>query len=348
MEKSEINPRPVYYKNLVFRAGGVLGIAYVGAIKALEKHGLVEGIDRVAGSSAGSITAVAVSCGYNSGELEQLLKKTPFKNFLDGWINPFRFYQRYGVYKGDFLLKWLEKTITDSPIGKEYGFQSGATFEDFHKANCKDMYIMATDLNTKSIVEFSYRKTPEVSVAEACRASMAIPGFFPAWRFKKGYKNDHIFVDGGVLDLFPISLFDHKDFGVKEGEVNWETLGFYLVNLDEPSEDDENKEVPKGGKSGQNHSKDCSSGKRYSIDDGLKFGHPYQWVKDLFGTIMMQQQSAYKNDPLQQKRTININDHGISATNFHLTDADKRCLQVSGYNDTMEWLRERKGKSRLI
>ena len=49
------------FKNLVFEGGGVKGIAYIGAIEALDQAGALNQIERVAGTSAGAITAMLMS-----------------------------------------------------------------------------------------------------------------------------------------------------------------------------------------------------------------------------------------------------------------------------------------------
>ena len=58
------------FKNLVFEGGGVKGIAYAGAMKVLEKKGILKNIVRVGGTSAGAINVglpkgdkIAVSFG---------------------------------------------------------------------------------------------------------------------------------------------------------------------------------------------------------------------------------------------------------------------------------------------
>ena len=53
-------------KNLVFKGGGVLGIAYAGAIKVLEDKQILGQIERVAGTSAGAITAALVNLSLQS------------------------------------------------------------------------------------------------------------------------------------------------------------------------------------------------------------------------------------------------------------------------------------------
>src|SRR5574340_714766 len=72
------------YKNLVMEGGGIRGVAYSGALEMLEKKGVLRNIDRVAGSSAGAIASLMVSLGYNSFEIDSILKSVKIQNFNDG------------------------------------------------------------------------------------------------------------------------------------------------------------------------------------------------------------------------------------------------------------------------
>lgn len=79
---------------LVFEGGGGKGVVFLGAAKALEQLGLLQRsngrlspqgpIQGVAGSSAGAITAVLLSCGYSAAEIERiLLGGYNFNRFFD-------------------------------------------------------------------------------------------------------------------------------------------------------------------------------------------------------------------------------------------------------------------------
>lgn len=299
------------FTNLVFRAGGVKGIGYAGAIQALEEKGITDQIVRIAGSSAGSITAVALSLGYSAAQNNQILSNTHFSSFMDGWKNPFRLLRKYGLYKGIAYLEWMKTLINGTviPNAPNHGFTGDATFKDFKDAGCKDVYIMATDLNMKTIKEFSYEKTPTVSVAEACRASMAIPAFFPAWKFTNNNPDNHVYVDGGVLDLFPINFFDGDRFTDGKEEVNDKTMGLYLTNTNQVVKDDQ-----------------------------LDYGHFIKWVKDLFGSALNEQIFQFLNTPEQLDRTVLIDDLGLPGTDFNLSDADQKALVKNGYDATKKWL----------
>ena len=61
------------YENLVFEGAGIRGIAYSGVIKKLEENGIMDGIKKVGGTSAGAITSLMVSLGYSADEIYDII-----------------------------------------------------------------------------------------------------------------------------------------------------------------------------------------------------------------------------------------------------------------------------------
>src|ERR1035437_6323497 len=155
-------------KNLVFKGGGVLGIAYAGAIESLEENKVLLNIEKVAGTSAGAITAFLLSLKYTSAEIKTIVNSTDFKSFEDSF-NPFRLFTSFGLYKGDKFLTWIKKVASDK------GLPTNATFADLKNAQFLDLHVFATDLNRKQLKKFSFEDTPDTIVIEAIRASMSIP-----------------------------------------------------------------------------------------------------------------------------------------------------------------------------
>lgn len=284
------------YKNLVFKGGGVLGIAYAGAIEVLEENQILQQIQHVAGTSAGAITATLVSLKYNAAQILSMVKGTNFKSFEDH-MDPLRIATKYGLYAGDAFLTWMQKCITDK------GLAATATFTDFKNAGMLDLHVFATDLNEQGVREFSFATMPNVPVAEAARASMSIPLFFKAWTFSNNNPDNHVYVDGGTIYNYPIDTFDQ---GVLP---NMETLGFYLTNItgSDPVSD-------------------------------LSYDHFFQYARDLFDTLLNAQNIDFKNDPTELKRTVLIDDFGISATNFGLTTDQETQLYNSGKKYAAEFL----------
>jgi NTE family protein len=186
------------------------------------------------------------------------------------------------------------------------GLPEDATFEDFSKANCLDMRVFACDINARQVQEFSLRRTPTVIVAEAVRASMSIPLFFNAWQFPSGNPNKHLFVDGGMVYNYPIFAFSSGK------EINWSVLGFRLEDVHAARNPHE-----------------------------FGYGHWLDYVKNTFETLMVSQSFIYQQDPDQVKRTVVIDDLGISATDFDITQAQKDALFNAGEAAATAWVDNR-------
>ena len=286
-------------KNLVFKGGGVLGIAYAGAIEVLEQHNILQGVLRVAGTSAGAITATLVSLNYSSAQIKDIVNQTNFKSFEDGEvvIDALHVMGKYGLYKGDVFLSWMKGLIAKA------GLNENATFNDFKNKGCKELHVFASDLNTQGLREFSAETTPNVIVAEAVRASMSIPLFFEAWEFPNNKPDNHVYVDGGMIYNYPLTIFDTNDI------QNQNTLGLFLSNL-----------------SGVQSANDLST------------GHFVKYIRSLVQTMLEAQVINFQHDPDEEKRSVIIDNLGISPTDFDLTDDQKQALFNSGKTYTQKFL----------
>ena len=71
------------WRYLAFEGGGVKGIAYGGAVRALEAHGVLDEIEGFAGSSAGSQAAALLAAGCTGAELLDGLMGLDFSTLLD-------------------------------------------------------------------------------------------------------------------------------------------------------------------------------------------------------------------------------------------------------------------------
>lgn len=235
-------------RNLVFEGAGIRGIAYCGAIKALEDNGQLLGIEKVGGTSAGAVTALCVSLGYSSDEIARLLYSTNFKKFNDGrffFIGGIKRINNYfGWYRGEKLANWIEN-IVETKTGNP-----NTSFEELYLAGFKDLYITATILNQQKLIVLSRHNYPNMKVKDAVRISMSIPLYFEApyidsvgrlIRRPNNKEGLDILVDGGLTGNFPIHIFDttlirdrHTSFLPDYG-----TIGF-RIDSDEQIENDKN------------------------------------------------------------------------------------------------------------
>lgn len=306
-------------KNLAIKGGGVKGIAYVGALQVLDKQGLFQPIERVAGTSAGALMALMICCGYDVPGIEKLMRSIEFEKFRSGW-NPLRLFTSYGLHSGDYILQFARQVLAGSPLGLD----GNATFADMQDRGCRKLYVFSCNINTQEIREFSIDKSPEQSVAEAVRASMSIPFFFKAFKFTRG--DDHIYVDGGTIYNYPLSLFDNKRRFQYDGIVNMESLGLYLtsVHLDEAGqiryEDGKLKRLERRAK------------------NRLRFNQFFHFSKDVFESMVDSQDVVILDDNEQVTRSILINDLGYPATDFSLQKHDLDALVQSGKTGAEQYI----------
>lgn len=288
--------------NLVFEGGGVRGIAYGGALEALAKAALLPGIQRVAGTSAGAITACLVALKYSAVEISQIIANMDLASFEDK-EREFRRMKDFGLYEGQVFLEWLSELVANSPVGGK----PDLTFEELVNCGGMELKVYTTDLFTRSLKEFSPTATPTVPIAEAVRASMSIPLYFDAWRFSNNNPDDHFYVDGGVLYNFPIGAFDDLENGV----ANTQTLGFQLDNLSE-----QDTYTP------------------------FELGDIGKYTKSLLDTLLYTQSVALTKSAVDVARTIDIDHLGVGATDFEIDNTTKNKLIQSGWDATLAFLQQ--------
>ncbi len=80
---SVLQPAP-HPENFVLSGGGVKGAGYVAWFKAAEKFGVLKNLKRLAGSSAGAITAALIASGMNAEDFEKASNRTSFWRMLTG------------------------------------------------------------------------------------------------------------------------------------------------------------------------------------------------------------------------------------------------------------------------
>ena len=165
--------------------------------------------------------------------MRTLLYNLRIQSFNDGrWIffgGFHRMLNRFGWYRGDAIETWVENLI------KQKTGISGLTFLQLHNLHLsdnryKDLYITATNLTQQKLTVFSWNTYPTMSVSTAVRASISVPLYYNAlFLDAEGKKVDpkkvrayDVFVDGGVVANYPLSLFDQP------GKPNEHTLGLKL------------------------------------------------------------------------------------------------------------------------
>lgn len=323
------------FRNLVFEGGGVKGIACLGALEVMAERGIIAGIERIGGTSAGAINAILLGLGFTAAETKDILWSLDFQNFMDSSWGLIRDAERltheFGWYKGDFFRQWIGKLIEDKTGNSE------STFADIEalkaKRGFKSLYFIGTNLSTSFSEVFSAEHTPRICVADAVRISMSLPLFFAARRSARG----DVYVDGGLLDNYPVKLFDREKYLVSPNYsepgyyqkinrqfenadrpiaryvYNKETLGFRLDTREEISVFRDQAEPP---------------------TTPINSFFDYTWA--LIHTVLEAQQSSHLHSD-DWARTVYIDTLGVSTADFHLGNDRKAQLAESGRECTRKY-----------
>ncbi len=159
---------------LALGGGAARGFAHIGVIKALEAQGIYP--DIVVGTSAGSLVGAMYAAG-NSGLALHKLALEMDESAISDWSVPL-FSKSSGVFKGEGLQNYVNKTVNNQPIEK-LKLSFGA---------------VAADLNSGAPILFRRGNT-----GTAVRASSAVPGVFQPVRI-----GEHSYVDGGLVAPVPV------------------------------------------------------------------------------------------------------------------------------------------------
>ena len=236
--------------DLVLEGGGVKGLGLVDA--ALELSAAGYEFNRFAGASAGAIVASLLAALQAAGrpvaDLETILQTVAYDKFVSHGVlgevgSGIRLLAHEGLHNGEYLLEWLggeleklgvvtfaDLTIDDELIPEERRYS---------------LVVMVSDITRGKSIRLPWEYAhyglvaAEQKVVEAVRASMSIPFFFTPWRVHSkdaevaGVKytgGTCIWVDGGMLDNFPIDVFSRG----QDLPGRWPTIGVKLSALGPP------------------------------------------------------------------------------------------------------------------
>ena len=215
----------MHTKNICFSGGGTRGIVYIGALNYLYSHGHMHEVKGFAGTSVGAIFAFMCACGLTFSKISEMFLSFDFSSVVTSGISSFlhgaeRMYQSFGWYSHEGL-EQLVKSICIVAFD-----EPDITFSRLYELTGRDLVICATDIETVRSVYFSHVMNPDMSVVSAVVASASIPLFFQPYII-----DGRPFVDGGVLNNFPMNYFINQ-------EEKEETLGL-LINAPDDSNGDE-------------------------------------------------------------------------------------------------------------
>lgn len=321
--------------DLVLEGGGVKGIGLAGAVLTLDQAGYR--FQRVAGTSAGAIAAAIIAALNKTGKplskLQGYLQEVKFKEFmakghlraaLGGLGDAQQLVLHMGLYDGDYLIDWLGGVLSD--IGITYFGDlrlddpgADATWTDRQRYS---LVVHTSDITRGKLVRLPWDyvnyglDADHQRIVDAVRASMSIPFFFTPVHVRatavtsppadeKANAGQVTWVDGGLLDNFPVDVFKRRD-GAK---ARWPTIGIML------------------------------SARQTSIENVYGSGDVASEAIACLQTVL-DNAGRYYVPPDKAKHTIFIDNAGIKATDFAITPEQQKTLFENGQNAARNWLNQ--------
>lgn len=311
--------------DLVLSGGGVKFIGLVGALVALMDAGY--SVQRASGVSAGSVVAsilAAASMGdqLTSEEVKELALSVPLRKWRDAGPLPivgeaWGVLSGSGLYRGDFAHDWIRSelknlgvtTFGDLAIDDEYVL----------KERRYKLAVTVADLTTSQLVRlpWDYQRVygldpDEQPVADAVRASMAIPFFYQPVKLTSAKGLTSTLVDGGMLSNFPIDSFDRPD----GKPPRWPTIGITVI----PTLTGGISEVLPAFRA-------------------LRFLGPPSLLESLITTLLVGHDQAYLNLPWVRSRAIEVPTSDVGILDFGISRRNLEALYDKGYEVAQEFLR---------
>lgn len=306
--------------DLVLAGGGVKGIGLVGAVAALIDAGYW--VHRVSGTSAGAVLGAIVAAAskrrrLTGTDVKDLALSLEYDKFLDPGpiedipvVGPsWALLRGSGIYRGDYAHEWIAEKLRELGV---------TTFRDLRidddtlpPQRQYSLVVTVTDVTTGQLVRLPwdydrvYGLDPDTQpVADAVRASMAIPFFFRPATLTGTAGVTSTLVDGGVLSNFPIDSLDRID----GRPPRWPTFGVtVLPNL--PTGND--KMIPQLGL--------------------LRLCGAPHLFESVLTTMLVGRDQAYLSQPWVDARAIRVDSTDVGVLDFDIKEHEIEALYQKGY-----------------
>jgi len=198
---------------LALGGGAAKGIAHAGVLQRLEEEGLAP--DRIAGTSMGAFMGGMYGVGYSGFAIQDLLQRMDMGSLL---------LDRQRRSLGETL--WEQETQTATAFSMQYNRREGFSFEPGSSSGLelkrslqwllsRGLYYAGPDLDrlrvpfravSTNLQKGSADAPREISIVDAVRASMCIPGMFRPVVF-----GGHQHVDGMLVENLPVHQAKEMD-----------------------------------------------------------------------------------------------------------------------------------------
>ncbi len=192
--------------SLVLSGGGAKGIAYIGAIRALEEHDIP--IDYVIGTSMGGVVGAFYAAGYTPDEMEEIVTSPDFLKWLSGEYEEDYDFHIFNPDLDPALFNLQIKLKPSLSMDPQIGLIDDKSL-NWELSELLDPAAAVAQYNFDSLMipfrciasELYSQQAVVVdsgSLSNAVRVTMGLPTIFPPYQM-----DDQYLFDGGIYSNFP-------------------------------------------------------------------------------------------------------------------------------------------------
>jgi predicted acylesterase/phospholipase RssA len=184
------------FNELIIGSGGINIFCYIGALKSINEYYPLKNFKYLTGSSAGSLLCVLLNIGYTIEDIKELTFKININDFFD--IKIINLLNIGGFIDNSRIINLIKSTFITKNIS------INITFQELYELTNINLTMNSVNQTLNNIEYFNYINTPNMKIIDCMLMSMNIPLIFPPIVY-----NNNLYVDGAVLDPYPINY--HKD-----------------------------------------------------------------------------------------------------------------------------------------
>lgn len=185
------------YKNLVISGGGLKGYYFLGALKYLFKNDILRMnyLKNILGVSIGSVIGYLLIIGYDIEFIIGLFLHMNISKYMPDIVIDKIFDEYYCLDCSKFnnIIKYL---TTKKNINLTI------TLNELYEQSNIEFIIGTSNISLQKYEYISHKNNPNLSVLTALKMSYSLPLLFQPVIY-----NNHYYVDGGVINNYPIKYF---------------------------------------------------------------------------------------------------------------------------------------------
>lgn len=183
----------IQFDTLVLAGGSGKGLVVLGALQYAFEQNFFKKIDTYVGTSSGAILCFLLAIGYTPTEIiVYLCVNRIFDKVVN--FNIVNMINDNGALSFSGFQEILEK-MTVSKIGRL------PTLKEVYDKYKKTLIITTYNLTKQQVEYLSYENSPDLPCLVALRMSCNLPLIFERFNY-----NNNFYVDGGLVDNFPIDI----------------------------------------------------------------------------------------------------------------------------------------------